>query len=146
MHPQAAFRHTAGMQSNTASTQQTPLRIYFVEDSEAIRERLQHAATLAGASSAGYADRADIAIRDILAGRPDMVLLDLQLAEGTGFDVLRALQRKAPGIEVYVVSNNSEEPYRTCAARLGARGFYDKTHDFMRVLDLIATRATTFQH
>ena len=70
-----------------------------------------------------------------------MVVLDLNLAEGGGFDVLRELRAKAPEIDVYMLSNFSAYPYRQLAERLGARGFFDKTREFGRVREAIAARA-----
>jgi DNA-binding NarL/FixJ family response regulator len=129
------------MQPNTAASVKQPVRIFFVEDSVQVRERLEYTAALAGAHSVGHADGAEAAIRSILATHPDLVLLDMQLAQGSGLDVLRALRRDAPEIDVYVVSNYTEKPYRDCALRLGARGFFDKTHEFAQVEALIAARA-----
>ena len=40
-----------------------------------------------------------------------------------GFDVLQALQRSAPQIEIYVLTNHPNEAYRRKAGQLGARGF-----------------------
>jgi DNA-binding NarL/FixJ family response regulator len=70
------------------------------------------------------------------------VLLDLCLERSSGFDVLRELQAREPGIDVYMLSNFASEPYRRHAARLGARGFFDKSNEFERVRDVIAQRAS----
>ena len=51
-----------------------------------------------------------------------------QLAEEGGFDVLRALQSRAPQVAVYVLTT-SPVGCRKAAERLGARGFFDKSHD-----------------
>jgi two-component system, NarL family, response regulator DevR len=118
------------------------MEIYLVEDSSLVRARLAALLeALPGTSLVGEADRADTAIRGILALRPDAVLLDLNLAHGSGFDVLRALSRDAPEIDVYVLSNFTEAPYRELAERLGARGFFDKSIEIERVRDLVAKRA-----
>lgn len=98
-----------------------------------------------GANVVGEAADAQAAIRGILALRPQVVLLDLNLAEGSGFDVLRAVCRKAPEIDFYMLSNFAADPYRQLAGRLGAREFFDKSKEFERVRDLIAQRATTRQ-
>jgi DNA-binding NarL/FixJ family response regulator len=115
--------------------------IFIVEDSALVRERLLE--LLEGIPETrvtGTAAGADQAIEEILAGRPDVVLLDLRLAQGSGFDVLRALQETAPEIDVYMLSSFASEPYRRLAARLGARDFFDKTNEFDRVRDAIAAR------
>jgi DNA-binding NarL/FixJ family response regulator len=118
------------------------MQVFLVEDSAAIRERV--AAMLEAtpnARLAGHAADADGAIRDILAGSPDVVLLDISLAGGSGFDVLRAVRAQAPQIDFYVLSNVSAYPYRQLADALGARGFFDKSTEFERVRELIAARA-----
>lgn len=98
-----------------------------------------------GASIVGEASHADAAIREILAARPDVVVLDLNLAEGSGFDVLRAVHPRAPEIDFYMLSNFAAYPYRQLAERLGARDFFDKSKEFERVRDLIAQRAAAKQ-
>ena len=86
------------------------------------------------------------AIRDILALRPDVVLLDVNLAEGSGFDVLRGVCREAPEVDFYMLSNFAADPYRELAERLGARDFFDKSTQFERVLELVAERAAAHHH
>ena len=118
--------------------------IYLVEDSAPVRERL--AAMLASIPDThvvGHAGGAGEAISDILAKHPDVVLCDLNLKQGTGFDVLRALRDKAPEIECYMLSNFATQPYRRIAAELGARDFFDKSSEFERVRDVVARRAAS---
>ena len=122
------------------------MQIYIVEDSAAVRSRLEAMLSqVPGASLAGSAAGATQATREILERRPDMVIVDLNLAEGGGFDVLRALHAEAPEIEVYMLSNFSAYPYRQLAERLGARGFFDKTKEFGRVREAAAAKAQESQ-
>ena len=116
--------------------------VYLVEDSPLVSERLlEMLAEVPGVRVTGCAARADEAIRCILAERPDIVVLDIRLEQGSGFDVLRALHERAPQIEVYMLSGFASDPYRHLAARLGARGFFDKSTEFTRVRDAVAARA-----
>ena len=118
------------------------MQVFLVEDSSAIRERIAAMLEdLTDAELVGHAADADAAIRDILASAPDVVLLDISLAAGSGFDVLRAVRPQAPQIDFYVLSNVSAYPYRQLADTLGARGFFDKATEFERVRELIAARA-----
>ena len=120
------------------------MEIYLVEDSPMVLERLEGMlAGVPGAHVAGCAARADQAIRDIVAGRPDVAIVDLKLAQGSGFDVLRAVREAAPDIDVYMLSNFASEPYRRLAERLGARDFFDKSGEFQRVRDMVVHRAAT---
>jgi DNA-binding NarL/FixJ family response regulator len=119
------------------------MEIFLVEDSAPVRARLtEMLAAIPGATVVGIAESAADAIRDILAKRPDVVVLDLSLAGGTsGFDVLRGVCRAAPEIDFYMLSNFAADPYRQLAGRLGARDFFDKSKDFERVRQIIAQRA-----
>jgi DNA-binding NarL/FixJ family response regulator len=118
--------------------------VYVVEDAPLVRERLvEMLDAVPGACVVGVATRADEAIRDILAERPDVVLLDLRLAQGSGFDVLRAVHEREPEIIFYMLSSFASAPYRQLAARLGARDFFDKSSDIVRVRDIIAARSAT---
>ncbi len=117
-------------------------KVFVVEDSPVVLERLERMiAEIRGAVAAGHASSAGEAIHGILAARPDAVVLDLKLSDGSGFDVLRALHEQAPAIEVYMLSNFAAEPYRRLAERLGAREFFDKSTEFQRVRDVLAARA-----
>lgn len=125
------------MEINTAPE----FKVYLVEDSPAIRERLLALfSTVAGARTVGYADNAESAIQEILAERPNAVVLDVSLAQGSGIDVLRALQAQAPGIDVYMLTNFATPQYRRLCERLGAKGFFDKSTEFELVRDAIAAR------
>jgi DNA-binding NtrC family response regulator len=75
-----------------------------------------------------------------------MVFVDLNLAEGSGFDVLRSLQPRLPEVEFYMLSNFATFPYRQLAERLGAKDYFDKTKDFERVRELVAQRAVATTH
>ena len=124
------------------------MEIFLVEDSPLLRPRLaEMLGAIPGASVVGEAEHADIAIRDILAMQPDVVVLDLSLAGGTsGFEVLRAVSRQAPEIDIYMISNFVAEPYRELAERLGARDFFDKSRELERVRRVIAERAAAAVH
>jgi DNA-binding NarL/FixJ family response regulator len=122
------------------------MQIFIVEDSPAIRERLiEMLDAVPGADVIGQAVAADAAIRHILEQRPDVVLCDLHLAEGSGFDVLRAVRPQAPDIDFYMLSNFAADPYRQLAGKLGACEFFDKSREFVRVRELIARRAVEEQ-
>lgn len=117
-------------------------KIFLVEDSPVVLKRLiELLGALTNTRVVGHAAGADEAIRGILSIRPDVVVMDLKLAQGTGFDVLIEVHSQAPGITFYMLSNFASEPYRRQAERLGARGFFDKSTDFEHVRDVLAQHA-----
>jgi DNA-binding NarL/FixJ family response regulator len=118
------------------------MKVFLVEDSPLLLQRLEAMlAPLPGVEVVGHAGRAPAAIRAILEQRPDLVVLDIQLAEGSGFDVLRELHALDAELDVVMLSNYSSDPYRQIAERFGAKAFFDKSREFERVRDLVAERA-----
>jgi len=118
------------------------LRVFVVEDSPVARGRIE---TLLGAVDGlelvGHAAGADEAIERIVGERPDAVVLDLLLAHGTGFDVLRAVHARAPEVEVYMMTNFAAPPYRQHAAKLGACDLFDKSLEFECLRETLRRRA-----
>ena len=118
------------------------MKVFLVEDSSLLRERLETMlAAIPGLQTVGHASGAQEALSGILAARPDAVVLDIHLAEGNGFDVMRALRAAAFEVAVYVLTNHPLEGYRQLAQRLGARGFFDKTTEFHLLREALAAHA-----
>ncbi|TFW00941.1 response regulator, partial [Oxalobacteraceae bacterium OM1] len=65
--------------------------------------------------------------------QPGVVLLDLQLAAGSGREVLQALAARRSGTRVFVVTNHVDFLIRRHCLQEGAHGFYDKSHDLARL-------------
>jgi DNA-binding NarL/FixJ family response regulator len=107
------------------------MKVFLVEDSPLLRERLEKMLTaIPGAQSVGHAPSAQKAIAGIAAAQPDVVVLDIQLEEGSGFDVMRAVRAAQPQVAFYVLTNFAHDGYRRMAEKLGARGFFDKSREF----------------
>jgi DNA-binding NarL/FixJ family response regulator len=114
------------------------MTVFLVEDSPLLRQRVEAIlASIPGATSAGHAAGAAEAIAAIARVRPDTVVLDVHLENGTGFDVLRALRESGSAARVYVLTNFANEAYRRKAASLGAAGFFDKTTEFERLREAL---------
>lgn len=128
------------------------MRVFVVEDSPAVCERLQTMlAGIEGTEAVGVAATAQGAIDGIRTAQPDVVVLDLRLAEGSGLDVLRALRAQCAedpareAIAIYMLSNFTEAPYRRLAERLGVQGFFDKSTEFERVRDVLSAHAQSIR-
>ena len=102
-------------------------------------------ASVPNAHLVGQADSARAAIASILEKKPDVVLLGLKLAEGTGFQVLCEVHRREPGIDIYILSNFASEPFRHHALRLGAVEFFDRSAGLQPVRERIGGRAAEGQ-
>ena len=117
----------------------SPLQVFIVEDSPLVRDRLDAAIVAAGGIVVGHSEAANDAIAGLATAQPDLVIIDIQLRSGTGFEVLRALQttgrdRLATKI---VLTNHASTEYRERSFELGADAFFDKSSETSQLLELI---------
>jgi len=128
-----------GIQKFMDSTQQTaPLKVFLVEDSLAIRARLAETIRgIEGASLVGEAGTVGDAIEGIRLTDPGAVILDLQLEDGSGLEVLRAVHPASPGLHVAVLTNYATDQHRRACMSAGAEFFLDKSSDFARIREIV---------
>ena len=119
------------------------LRVYLVEDSAMLLSRLVELLEGAGIAVVGHADTTATAIREIDATAPDVVIVDIALRHGNGFDVLRILAaRNGVGRPTAIVlSNYTSGPYRAAAKRLGVEYYFDKSSEIFTMLSVLASMA-----
>jgi DNA-binding NarL/FixJ family response regulator len=110
------------------------LKVLLVEDSSVLAQRL--AETLRQFPELdliGTTDSEDGALLEIRKGRVDVVLLDLELRQGSGFGVLRVIDSMRNRPCVVVLTNHDSVEHERSAAALGAKFFLDKARDFQRL-------------
>ena len=115
------------------------LRAYLVEDSALVFERLGELLEEIGVKLVGSADEATNAIAAIGALRPDVVVIDIALREGTGLHVLKEigeLPEEDRPVRI-VLTNFSRQWYRDAAMRLGAEYFFDKSSEIPQLIDVL---------
>ena len=122
------------------------LRVYLVEDSPVLVERLQELMHDDGATDVGHAEDAASAVSKIAALCPDVVVVDIALREGTGFHVLDGIRDLPETVRPtrIVLTNSTRDWYRNAAKRLGADHFFDKSSQIPEMLDVL--RATSRRH
>jgi DNA-binding NarL/FixJ family response regulator len=103
-------------------------RLFHVEDSAELRNRIgRELAQLTRIEIVGFSDRADDAIMQIRRIKPDLVVLDLQLADGSGIDVLRGLSPDPEPPALIVLTNHADARFRELSLQAGALRFFDKS-------------------
>jgi len=106
------------------------MSILIVDDSAVVRSMLREMlAQVEGAEVVGEFASPAPAIASIRRAPPDVVLLDIQLTDGSGLEVLREVRTQHPGVKVMVFTNFAEEVYRKRCLQAGAYAFYDKKND-----------------
>lgn len=110
------------------------VRIFVVDDHPFFREGLlTWIARQPGFVSCGHADSPRTALPEIERQAPDIVLLDLKLHEGDGFDVLRGLKEFNRPPRVIVLTHKDEAVFAERSIRAGAKGYVlkDEAIDLM---------------
>jgi len=114
------------------------MKVFVVEDSAAVRERLvELIGEVDDVEVVGEADTYDRAVAGILATRPDVAIVDVTLAEGSGIDVLANLKRQMPGLRGIVLTNYTSPQHAKASADAGAEYFLDKSADFERIPEIL---------
>ena len=108
--------------------------VFIVDDLAAMRERLRELISdVEGMYVVGDAGSPKEAIDGIRRTRPDCVLLDYQLVDGTGIDVIRAIHPQWPQIVFIVLTNHATPQHRRACVDAGARFFFDKSTEFAEI-------------
>ena len=115
------------------------LRVYVVEDSAILSPVLRTLIEAVGAKVVGNSGAASSAIEDIKVLRPDAVIIDIGLRQGSGFDVLKALSVNSAGHRPkrIVLTNHTLDQYRKAAQRWGADYFFDKSKEIPELLRIL---------
>ena len=124
--------------SRAMRSRQAPLKVFIVDDSVLIRDRVAAMLEASAISVVGRAATPQEAIDGILVASPDVVVLDVQLEGGSGLQVLRTVRHAAPDIAFVVFSSNSGPAYRKRYFREGAEAFLDKSTEFDQLVPTVA--------
>ena len=81
-----------------------PVKVFIAEDSAMIRERVAEMLEAQAMDVVGHAPTPQDSIAGILAARPDVVVLDVQLEGGSGLQVLKAVRLAHPKVAFVVFS------------------------------------------
>ena len=94
-------------------------RIVIVDDHPAFRAWARAVLAASAASPATRNPSAASALAEVQAVRPDVVLLDVQLPDGDGFEVADALLAARPRPAVILTSSRDASAYEADLARTG---------------------------
>jgi len=117
------------------------VNVFIVEDDAVTRESLRarieaHPRLRVGAASGTATD----GIAALAAARPDVLLSDLGLPDGSGIDVIRAALRRYPDLPIMVITVFGNEKRVVAAIQAGASGYLlkdDPTHEIGAAIELL---------
>lgn len=114
--------------------------ILIVDDTPIVRERLRDTVLAMGCYRiVGEAGSSAEAIAVYERERPEVMILDMKLQNGTGLDVLQYVRRQDPTVRIIVWTNFPYERYRTISKALGADYFFWKATEYDQLLETLKT-------
>ncbi|HEY0953911.1 MAG TPA: response regulator [Roseateles sp.] len=116
------------------------MNIFLVEDSASIRRLLvRRLDALPGMRVVGEASGERQALALIQWTQPDVVLLDMSLANGSGLGLLGQLRRAGFTGRIAVLTAQDVDAYRRACMDAGADAFYDKASGLETLFDDLAS-------
>lgn len=121
----------------------SPLKVVLVDDAPVIVSHLESMlAPLEGVKVLGSAGNVADALALIEYLRPDVIVLDLRLPDGSGIKVLQHVKAGAEAPTVIVFTAHPSVRVREMCLALGADYFMDKSLEFRRVAQVLTELAS----
>jgi two-component system, OmpR family, response regulator len=112
------------------------VRVLLVEDSRVLAERMRETfAALEDVEVVASVTDESAAVAAVRDNQVDVIVLDLQLREGTGFGVMERLGKSRPLVIVF--TNYMLPEYQRLANALGVEYFLNKSRDYERLPEII---------
>src|SRR3984957_723151 len=113
-------------------------KVFLVDDHPLVREWLTNLiAQQDDLTVCGEAESVQQALDGISETNPDVAIVDLSLAGGSGLDVVKNVRVSRPTTAVIVLSMHDERLYAERALRAGARGYIMKRETAKKVITVI---------
>jgi two-component system OmpR family response regulator len=122
--------------SSTAGDGSGEARLLVVEDEQTILELLSGSLRFAGFEVTAAASGAE-ALRAVAASRPDLVLLDIMMPDGDGFEVMRRMRTAGPDVPVIFLTARDDVRERVAGLALGGDDYITKPFSLDEVLERI---------
>jgi DNA-binding NarL/FixJ family response regulator len=118
-------------------------RVLIVEDHPLFRDALRAMLDgLPGVHVVAMADTADDAVRLAVEHLPDVVVMDLALAAGSGVEATARIRRDCPETRILVLTSYADDARVFAALRAGAHSYLLKTAPPREIAQAVITTAT----
>jgi len=121
--------------------QRNPIKVFLADDSAEIRSRVAGRLQALAMVVVGEGATLRGCIDGILNTHPDVVVLDVQLEDGSGLQVMRAVLATGSRVRFVVFSNVDASVYRQRFLENGALEFLDKSQDYQRLGEAVQKAA-----
>jgi two-component system, NarL family, response regulator NreC len=100
-----------------------PVRILLVDDHVLVRQGLKSLIEREGFLVVGEASDGQEALRQIVALRPDMVVMDISMPTINGLNAAREIQQSFPKTKTILLTQHDEKQYVSDALDAGVKGY-----------------------
>ena len=115
-------------------------QVFLVDDHPLVREWLTNLINKRpDLQVCGEAGSAPEALQRIGAIQPDIAIVDITLASGSGIELVKDLHAQHPAVAVLVLTMHDETVYALRALRAGARGYIMKAEATTKIIQAIRT-------
>ncbi len=126
------------MSTVESSTGPHDIRVMIIDDHEVVRRGIAEVVDRAeGLTVVAEAGSVAETIRRAALVRPDILLVDLQLPDGTGIDIIRRLAQEVPEARSIVLTSFDDDDALAEALEVGARAYLLKTVRGAEIADVI---------
>lgn len=116
----------------------TSIRVVLVDDQKMIRQGFGYVINVQpDMTVVGEAENGEEAVQVVLAERPDVVLMDVQMPKKTGIEATREIMAELPQTKVVILTTFDVHEYVFEGIRAGAVGYLLKDSDAQEMLDVI---------
>ncbi len=124
--------------STDSSTERHDIRVMIIDDHEVVRRGIAEVVDRAeGLTVVAEAGSVAETLRRATLVRPDILLVDLQLPDGTGIDIIRTLAQEVPEARSVVLTSFDDDDALAEALEVGARAYLLKTVRGAEIADVI---------
>lgn len=114
--------------ASTQNQAERDIRVMIIDDHEVVRRGIAEIVDRAdGLSVVAEAGSVAEAVRRAELVRPEVLLVDLQLPDGTGIDIIAALREKLPEARPIVLTSFDDDDALAAALNAGAKAYLLKT-------------------
>ncbi|WP_234983262.1 response regulator [Demequina sp. NBRC 110053] len=123
------------------------VRVLVLDDHEVVRRGICDVLDRAdGIEVVAEAANVAQAIRRVDAVRPDVLLTDLRLPDGTGLDVVEHVRTNHPLVHIVVLTSYDDDSAREAARAAGADAFVAKTASSAQIAQTVRDAASGREH
>lgn len=118
-------------------TIEEPIRVVLADDHQVVRHGIKLFLSAGGITVVAEAEDGAQALQLIEQHRPDVAVLDIQMPEYSGIEVVRRVRAQGWPVGLLILTAYDDDPYIMAALEAGVNGFVLKTADMEEIVEAV---------